>query len=517
VPQLRPMRMTLLVRAILTAALLFSAAFASAAEPQLAGVIFEGASHYSPEDLLPLYRADLGKSLDDAMQARIAAGLIARYDADGFLRPTVEPVTHESNPGVLIFNVKEPAVRRVAVSGKEYVTNARFWQQLDDLKAQAPLARSSFHQWLARVNEADGMFVTGTVTPFGTAGADYIAQLHVAPNPISGMLHIDNQAPDAIGNEVMQGMVSYRFANALAGQLSAAVAVATDVDKLKFASIAGTHGLDDTGHAFEWSASQSKSKLSSIPDDPNDYERSRFTAGLRSPLYRGTTGTVDAWTLLQLYDVDQFDSAGETVSQERLRSAALGVTTSLIGSATRRHDVALSITRGFDAFGARESQPAGTPQPDIDFLRWILNYRLTQQIGQRWTTSLGVQGQWSADDLPESERFYIGGRQLGGAFDPASVTGDRGAGARVEVAHAESIPHLPLPVQSYLYADYGLVRSNERDAPADSAASLGAGLRMSFHTYSGSLEVATPLREPNSNPLASSGTRFFFALTKTFL
>jgi hemolysin activation/secretion protein len=506
-----------IVRAIFAGLFLLGATVAAAVQPQLAGVIFEGASHYSPEDLLPLYRADLGQPIDDALQARIASGLVARYDADGFLRPAVEPVTHESNAGILIFTVKEPAVRRVAVSGKEYVTNARFWQQLDELKAQAPLGRNSFHQWLTRVNEIDGMFVTGTVAPYGIASADYVAQLRVAPDALSGMLHIDNQAPDAVGNEVMQGMVSYRFANALAGQLSAAVAVAADVDKLKFASVAGTHGLDDAGRAFEWSASQSKSQLSSIPDDPNDYERSRFTAGLRSPMYRGTTSTVDAWTVLQVYDVDQFDSAGETVSRERLRSAALGATTSCVGSATRRHDVTLSVAHGLDAFGARETEQAGRPEPDVDFLRWMLNYRLTQQFGQRWTTSFGMQGQWSADDLPESERFYIGGRQLGGAFDPASVTGDRGAGARAEVAHAESIPRLQLPMQSYLYADYGLVRSNERDAPTDSAASLGVGLRMSFHTYSGSLEVATPLIEPNSNPLAASGTRLFFSLTKTFL
>jgi hypothetical protein len=78
-----------IVRAILTGVLLLGAAVATAAQPQLAGVIFEGASHYSPEDLLPLYRSDLGTSIDDALQARIAAGLIARYDADGILRPTV--------------------------------------------------------------------------------------------------------------------------------------------------------------------------------------------------------------------------------------------------------------------------------------------------------------------------------------------------------------------------------------------------------------------------------------------
>lgn len=510
------------VRSIVTGVLLFfsmdGAAFvAAAAEPQLAGVIFEGASHYSPEALLPLYRAELGKPLDAAMQTRIAAGLVARYDADGFLPPAVDLAASHTNAGVLIFTVKEPAVRRVAVSGKEFVTDVRFWQQLDELKAQTPLARRSFHEWLARVNRVDGMFVTGTVSPFGMAGADYMAQLRVTPNALGGLVHIDNQAPEAVGNEIVQGMVAYRFADPRAGQLSLAGAAAVDVDRLRFVAIAGTHGFDDAGRAFEWSASRSKSKLpGAVADDPNDYKRSRITAGLRSPLYRGTTSTLDAWTMLQLYDVDQVDSAGVTVSDERIRSVELGVSTALMGAAGRRHDVTLSIGRGLEVFGAKLAEQPGTPQPDGDFLRFVLSYRLAQPIGERWTVSLGAQGQWSSDDLPESERFFIGGRQLGGAFDPASVTGDRGVGARAEIAHTETIPRLTLPLQSYVYVDYGLVRSNEPDFPSDSAASIGAGVRMSFRTYSGSLEVATPLREPSSNPLAENGTRFFFAFTKTF-
>jgi hypothetical protein len=124
------------------------------------------------------------------------------------------------------------------------------------------------------------MFVTGTVAPVRHRESDYVAQLRVAPDALSGMLHVDNQAPDAVGNEVMQGMVSYRFANALAGQLSAAVAIC---GRRRQTQICIGRGTTQTRRrrprVRDGLASESKSRLSSIPDDPNDYERSRFTAG----------------------------------------------------------------------------------------------------------------------------------------------------------------------------------------------------------------------------------------------
>ncbi len=406
----------------------------------------------------------------------------------------------------------------MAVAGQEFVSNTQFWQQLADLQRETPLSKQSFHDWLARVNQADDMLITGTIAPLGGAAADYVAQLQVAARPLTGMVHVDNQAPKSLGYEIVQGVASYRFADARAGQLTAAAAVAVNVDRLEFASIAGTHGFDDAGTAFEWSASGSKSKLpSGIHGQPNDYDRSRFTTGMRTPFYRGTVATLDAWSTLQFYDVDATDATGAMISDERIRSVEVGATTSIVNASGRRHDLVLSLAHGLDSLGARVTVQPGVQQPDLDYLRYVLSYRLAQQIGERWTATLGAQGQWSADKVPDSERFIIGGRQLGGAFDPASVTGDRGVGARAEAARIGSLPRLNLPVQTYAYVDYGLARSNSDAVPSDSASSVGGGVRMSYGSLSGFLEVATPIKEPDSNPLAEQGTRVFFSLTKTFM
>src|SRR5215468_9612690 len=84
---------------------------AAHAESRLAGVMFDGVSAYSPEDLLPLYRDSLGASFDDALKTRIAAQLCARYENDGFLAPSVEILDSNAHPGVLVFAVHEAAVR----------------------------------------------------------------------------------------------------------------------------------------------------------------------------------------------------------------------------------------------------------------------------------------------------------------------------------------------------------------------------------------------------------------------
>ena len=59
---------------------------------------------------------------------------------------------------------------------------------------------------------------------------------------------------------------------------------------------------------------------------------------------------------------------------------------------------------------------------------------------------------------------------------------------------------------------------NTDAAPSDSAASVGGGIRMSYGSLSGYVEIAAPIEEPHSNPLAQQeGTRVFFSLTKTFI
>jgi hemolysin activation/secretion protein len=502
------------MRNLLVSMALLIAGAVHAAEPRLAGVMFDGVSAYTPEDLLPLYRDSLGAPFDADLQTRIAAQLCAQYERDGFLAPSVEMIDTKAHPGVLVYSVHEAAVRQVSVDGRSYAVDPRFWQAVADLQGTQPLKEHTFDEWLTRVNHLDGIDVHGALEPIANG---YAADLRVAPNRVTGLVHVDNRAPESVGYEVMQAQIAYRYSDAHPGQVYAAAAVAADIDRLKSGIVGGSHGVSVGGSALEWSYNRSTSQLPNpYASGDDDYDRERATAGLRVPLYRDAAVRVDGWTTTQMYDVDQRDSTGSLVSRDRIRSVELGTSLSALGSQTRRHDVTFAIARGLDAFGATALEAPGVPQPDLDYWRYTLAYQLVQQFDALWSATLGFEGQTSNDRVPTSERFFIGGRQLGGAFDPASVSGDRGFGARIEVARYVGVPRVPTPLQTYVYCDYGRTESNDSLEPSDDAASVGAGFRVGLGKLSADLEVATPIIDPQTNPLADVGTRVFFSLTQRF-
>jgi len=509
------MRTFVLARFFAAAMAFIGALGAGAAEPRLAGVMFDGVTAYTPEALLPLYRDALGAPFDDSLATRIAQKLRAKYSADGYLPPAVDAVESKAHPGVLVFSVHEAAVRQVAVDGRDYAVDPRFWQAVADLQKAQPLGVHTFDDWLARVNHLDGIDVRGALEP--TGAGDYVANLRVAPSRLTGLVHVDNRAPESVGYEVMQAQVAYRYSDAHAGQLYAGAAVAIDADRLKSGIVGGSHGVGDGSSALEWSYNRSTSRLpNAYGAGDDDYDRERATLGMRAPLYRDAAVRFDGWTTTQLYDVDERATDGSLVSRDRVRSVEVGTTLSALGSQTRRHDLTLAVARGLDAFGASAVEATGTVQPDLGYWRYTLAYQFVQQFDERWSATLGVEGQTSNDRLPTSERFFIGGRQLGGAFDPASVSGDRGIGARVEIARYVTVPRWSLPLQTYAYCDYGRVESNSSTEPSDDAASVGTGVRLAFGKLSADLEVATPIEDPQTNPLADVGTRVFFSLTQRF-
>ena len=489
------------------------------ADTQLAGVMFEGVSAYTPEALLPLYRRELGQTVGTEFQQQLEAALRARYEADGYLPPSVATAAIHDRSGVMVVRVDEPSIRKVNVVGKEYATNPRFWSELAALTREEPLRQRSIDAWLHRMNDLGGIVVQGSIEPTESR-TDYVLDLRVSPNRWSAIVAIDNRAPDLLGNELAQAQVGYRFGDRRPTLLRAAAAVAFDTERLRFASLAGTHTFNDVGSAFDWSYSGSRSRLPTVAADGDttmdDYERARSTVGLRSPLHKSASARLDAWGTFQLYDVETFAESGDRLRTEHLRSVELGGSLTLVGAARRRHDVSFSITRGIDAFDAEIVEPGTTDVPDLDYMRYELSYRLIQPFLDTWTVTVALQGQATDDRLPVSERFLIGGRQLGGAFDPASVTGDQGVGGRVEIAHAVHVPFVPVPVEPYVYYDHGASYPNDPDYRSDQAASIGTGIRANVGKVSTYVELAAPVIEPDSNPLADEGIRVFVSFSRRF-
>ncbi len=481
---------------------------------RLAGAVFEGVTPYTTEALLSSYRDNLGAVLDEVVRQRIAHSIVRLYTSDGYLEPTVVTAVHPRS-GILAVAVREPVVAQVSVAGEEHIVDPRFWEEVELLKSERPLREASFQTWLKQLNGVVRTPVTGSIVRAGRGRHEHVARLQVAPSRWSGYVHVDNRAPEVLGYELFQSQLAYRFADPRAGTVSFSGAVALDQDRLRFVAANGSHELRPAGTAAVWGLSRSESRLPNVDDTRHDYDRMRATLGVQQSLYRMARLRVDGFANLTRYDVDQHDQTGTLVRDDRVRSADVGVTWSGVSSASRRHDLTARVTRGLDVMGARLTATPGRDTA-LDYLRTDLSYRLVQQFGEAWLLQFTAQAQLTSDELPTSEQFLIGGRQLGGAFDPASVAGDEGFGGRLEGARTLPATRFLERLQAYGYYDYGFSDSNSEAGKSDEGSSVGAGVRFGRVRLAGSLEVAVPIEKPRTNPLADSGTRVFFTLTSRF-
>jgi len=175
---------------------------------------------------------------------------------------------------------------------------------------------------------------------------------------------------------------------------------------------------------------------------------------------------------------------GVTVYDERLRL--------LSGSLSLRQDawngtnnLYTEITGGLGGLGASDIGDALLSRIDAhpQFLKAELLVSRYQNIGQMFGLYVALAGQISADPLPASEEFAVGGAEFGRAYDYWAISGDHGVSGQVELRHGKD-PGLPLIqfYQLYGYYDVGWVWN--RNAAAGfrerSLESAGVGLRLTL-------------------------------------
>ena len=175
-----------------------------------------------------------------------------------------------------------------------------------------------------------------------------------------------------------------------------------------------------------------------------------------------------------------------------------------------QHRLALSVTKGFDAFGASPSgNPLGsTPGARTDFLRAAFAAETSRPFGPDWVLNMGVIGQWSDDSLPASQRCGFETNNYARAFDYALVAGDRCLGSRVEVAYNFQSPDLRRgsfdSTQGFIGIDGGRISNNANALSAggsDGWASLSVGVR----TLQGSILAEVAATRILDRPTVATG------------
>lgn len=173
----------------------------------------------------------------------------------------------------------------------------------------------------------------------------------------------------------------------------------------------------------------------------------------------------------------------------------------------------LSLRQGIDAFGANASPAAGT---DLNFSRWKGNVDAAWVFTPNWRLSTSLEGDWSDNDLPESERVSFGAQRYGRGYPDGEASGDYGYGGQVELRYLHSRPDAQWlkSVQPYVLMDTAQTWFNQQGYRHQRLASAAAGVTLGDDKhYTVTVEGARPMADLPSD---SDKRDWRFSLTFTY-
>lgn len=485
------MRLNVIYCVCLLLALVSTTAAATRLDTVIGAVVFEGVTAFSASRLLPLYEESLGEFPDAPEKEAIRQRVVALYTDEGFLEPEVTVTEHPDAEQILLVKVTEPFIDRLDVTGGTSKQRKLVRSRAQPVIGRGPVATSDIDRFARAIENATGMGLKTTVGPGALGPAAYSLNIDVASR-VEGELTYSAEGSQRLGQHLVGGSLRvYGPAEAI-GEMY--LSVLHTVDSAGYRNIGG-------GISLPLSASDllyvDISSSRAVPQDevtsPASVYRRLWTRILwNHDLLSWDDLEISFNSALILRDYTR-ERGDVTEIDEALRIAEFGVNTYLRGNG-RTSRIALNGRLGLDAMGAERTGIDAYEDIDLAFRYLDAEYTLWQNLPADFSLRWDLAGQYSADNLPYSQRFSIGGSQFARAYEPGEFSGDSGIGTKLELRRGFSTSRYLGSVRWVPYVYYGVAaaRENETDDSASAAAS-GVGLRMLTEKTVAYLEFGKPL------------------------
>ena len=477
-------------------------------------VRIEGMTVYAPGSFESLTRELAGTRVSLARAEELARAITARYQRDGYLLALALVPEQALADGALRIRVIEGYVGEIRIGDEaaDPAIAALARRHAEHIAAARPLDQATLERYLLLIRDLPGVRSATVLRPAasGTGAAALVLQLE--RRAVEAQLDLDNRGTRYAGpNRTSLSL----FANGVFGAGSLTQLSLTDTrpfsqaHELEAAFVRHELPLGSDGMRAYASAARSRSRLGDTLA-PLDFNARTETASI------GFTHALKRSRRFNLW-------IGAAYEDKRIRATLLGLPFSedrlgnLLLSA--RGDGADSLGGVLQAsaelaFGLRDTprNPAVPPSRvdgRSDFTRLRVELARQQTIAGGWTLGFTAGAQLANRPLLAAEKFGLGGAQLGRAYDPSEITGDRGMGLGAELAK-----QVAAQAQAYGFYDIGAVRDRD-GTPARSLASAGLGgrLRVGQGVYA-SLEWAAPLTRAIAAAGGNGrGARVFFRLS----
>jgi hemolysin activation/secretion protein len=468
----------------------------------LAGVLIEGATVYPNLDFLPFYERYLGQRVTVAELRAVADAITRRYQDDGYFLSSAFLPAQSIEFGVVRIRIVEGYVRAWRFTDAGAAADPRLSRVLRPILEQRPSRKPDLLATLRRLGDFPDLSVTPDLRPLADEPGAYELVLGVKRRRYDGSVSIDNRGSEE--NGPVRDIAVLRVFD-LAGR--------HESYQLKLATASRTEELGYADASTEWRVGDRGLKLQLVgtyvtsrpggtlaPLDVRVINR-RARLGFSYPLERrpDREQTVSGY-------VDRYHSRTDVLGTRRLEDRLTTVNAAyrrLWGGLRSVQSLSASLTRGLSLGGSETTDAVlGEGVGEPEFTKLQLSYVGRYVLSDAWETSVSLDGQYAADELPSSERYSVGGSSFGSAYDPSEISGDHGLAGRIELRRANwrlADAWWLVPFAAY---DVGAVwPAHGAVAARASAASLTLGVRATAQRLSLSLEIARPL----TRPVASRG------------
>ncbi|MFL6762250.1 MAG: ShlB/FhaC/HecB family hemolysin secretion/activation protein [Sphingomicrobium sp.] len=467
----------------------------------LGAVNIDGATVFSQQELSSTFEAYLATEVDQAKLAQMAQAITARYRQTGYLLSYAMVPQQNVDAGMVRLAVVEGRIDKVSVQGAGSAHAAIEAIAAPLLNGQ-PVRGASLERTIGLIRDFPGVTVGDIALMRSDAGGGrYTLKISVVPDRFRAFTYADNRGTGSIGHSRVYNSFSL-----------SSLAIQGDELRVDLFAMPGRHShylygqalaalpIGRSGMKFQLSASRGDQYLRA--DERFNGQSDNAMAQLSYPFLRSR-----ALTLMGKTSLTDWRSVGKLAGarrlRDRLRVARLGLEVSNEGLTHFQGELLLSRGLGFGGMTQVGDPLASRPDASGRFTKLTASAQVSRQVSDRITLRGTAMAQYSDQPLLSAEEFSLGGNRLGRAYRFNARTGDRGAGAGIEVGYRLGKSDSQTGAELFGFADGGVavdLRSAISPSQKRSLGSVGVGTRFSIAGMSAAVEAGFPLGGNRHSP-----------------
>lgn len=490
---------------------------------KLNSVQFEGNTVFSNEELSSMAAEYKGKQVSLFDLRNITRNITKKYRDAGYILSKAVLSPQKIKDGVVKIQVMEGFISEVTFSGKVSGDGKIIKNFAEKIKSLRPINKADLERYLLLADDLPGVKARSVIRASSTTpgASELIINLEEKKQEYS--VSADNYGSRFVGPYQLTGVAAFNSLFGMFDRTTFRTVNATQSDELFFYDILHEEQVFSEGTKlkvrFANSESQPGGRIQSL-DIEGDSKT--IEANLEHPFIRSRTTNLTGRTGFKTND-SRTNISGILQSNDRVRSWANGITLDFADGLNSSNSISFDMTTGFDILGATEDGVGRSrSNGEHEFNKFNAEIIRLQKITDNISLFTSAAVQFSNDPLLSSEEASFGGRRYGRGYDPAEISGDKGAAGLAELRFNSDYQNVYVKnVQYYTFYDVAGVWNENILAGEQSKqtlASAGAGVRFNLkYDLTGDLSIAAPLtREVNAESNSGDEPRIFFSINKRF-